>query len=121
VEIDLKALRAAATEVYSVRPFVEGYRFDSGRTVFVLAEGRLVNLAAAEGHPAAVMDMSFANQAMAAEYLVNQGAGLAPRVYRLPEELDLEIARLKLATMGLSIDTLTAEQVAYLASWREGT
>jgi adenosylhomocysteinase len=89
--------------------------------VFVLAEGRLVNLAAAEGHPAAVMDMSFANQALAAEYLVRHGKELTAKVYRLPEALDREIARLKLATMGLAIDTLTPEQERYLASWREGT
>ena len=89
--------------------------------MYVLAEGRLVNLAAAEGHPAAVMDMSFANQALAAEYLVTSGGALQPRVHRLPEELDREIARLKLATMGLAIDTLTRDQASYLESWREGT
>jgi adenosylhomocysteinase len=121
VEIDLPALRAAAAEVFEVRPFVEGYRMRDGRTIFVLAEGRLVNLAAAEGHPAAVMDMSFANQALAAKYLVEQAGGLEPKVYRLPPELDERIARLKLATMGLAIDALTAEQSTYLASWREGT
>ena len=121
VEIDLPALRAAATEVTEVRPFVEAFRLRSGNTVHVLAEGRLVNLAAAEGHPAAVMDMSFANQALAAEYLVAHGRGLRAGVHRLPEALDVEIARLKLATMGVAIDVLTAEQRAYLASWREGT
>jgi len=121
VEIDLPALRALAVEVTRVRPFVEAFRLADGRTINVLADGRLVNLAAAEGHPAAVMDMSFANQALAAEYLVKQHASLEPRVYRLPIELDRQIARLKLATMGLGVDTLTPEQEAYLASWREGT
>ncbi len=121
VEIDLPGLRSLATEVYDVRPSVQGFRLKNGRTVFLLAEGRLVNLAAAEGHPAAVMDMSFANQALAAEHLVANGKGLAPKVYRLPVELDREIARLKLATMGLAIDTLSTEQATYLASWREGT
>jgi adenosylhomocysteinase len=121
VEIDLPGLRSLAGEVFDVRPSVQGYRLRNGKTVFVLAEGRLVNLAAAEGHPAAVMDMSFANQALAAEYLVRHGKELTAKVYRLPEALDREIARLKLATMGLAIDTLTPEQERYLASWREGT
>jgi adenosylhomocysteinase len=121
VELDLPAIRAQATDVTTARPFVQAYHMRSGKTLHVLAEGRLVNLAAAEGHPAAVMDMSFANQALAAEHLVKNGTGLAAQVHRLPRELDLEIARLKLATMGLAIDTLTPEQEAYLASWREGT
>ncbi len=121
VELDLQGLRASATGVRDVRPFVEGYDLPGGSTVYVLAQGRLVNLSAAEGHPAAVMDMSFANQALAAEYLVGQGRGLDNRVHRLPQELDESIARLKLASMDLSIDTLTPEQEAYLASWREGT
>jgi adenosylhomocysteinase len=121
VEIELAALRAEAEQVEPVRPSVEAYRLRGGKTVFLLAEGRLVNLAAAEGHPAAVMDMSFANQALAAEYLLQRGSSLQPKVYRLPIELDQQIARLKLATMDLRIDTLTAEQEAYLASWREGT
>ncbi len=121
VEIDLPGVREAAVEVREVRPLVEAYRLASGKTVHVLAAGRLVNLAAAEGHPAAVMDMSFANQALAAEFLVAHGHELAARVHRLPVELDREIARLKLASLGLAIDTLTAEQEAYLASWREGT
>jgi adenosylhomocysteinase len=121
VEIDLQSIRAETVEVTEVRPFVQAYRMRSGKTLHVLAEGRLVNLAAAEGHPAAVMDMSFANQALAAEHLVRNGAGLAARVHRLPEAFDVEIARLKLATMGVAIDTLTSEQEAYLASWREGT
>ena len=121
VEIDLPGLRREAVKVFEARPFVKGYRMNDGRTIYVLADGRLVNLSAAEGHPAAVMDMSFANQALAAEYLVQYGRGLKPQVYRLPAELDRRIAEVKLATMGLAIDTLTAEQVAYLASWREGT
>jgi len=121
VEIDLPGLRSLASEVLDVRPSVRGYKLRQGKTIFLLAEGRLVNLAAAEGHPAAVMDMSFANQALAAEYLVRHAAELTAKVYRLPEELDREIARLKLATMGLAIDTLTEEQERYLASWREGT
>ncbi len=121
VEIDLPGVREMASETFDARPSVQGYKLRNGRTVFVLAEGRLVNLAAAEGHPAAVMDMSFANQALAAEHLVKHGKGLAAKVYRLPVDLDREIARLKLATMGLAIDTLTEEQERYLASWREGT
>ncbi len=121
VEIDLPGLRKMTSDVFEARPSVQGYRLKEGKTVYVLAEGRLVNLAAAEGHPAAVMDMSFANQALAAEYLVKDAATLQPKVYRLPAELDREIARLKLAAMGLAIDTLTDEQANYLASWREGT
>jgi adenosylhomocysteinase len=121
VEIDLASLREAASDVVTVRPQVEAYRFPWGKTLFVLAQGRLVNLAAAEGHPAAVMDMSFANQALAAEYLARMAGRLQPRVYRLPQELDREIASLKLATMGLRCDVLTPEQERYLASWREGT
>jgi len=121
VEIDLAGLQREAVEVIEARPFVQGFRLRSGKTVYLLAEGRLVNLAAAEGHPAVVMDMSFANQALAAEFLVQRASTLEPRVYRLPAELDQQIARLKLATMGLRIDTLTPEQEHYLASWREGT
>ncbi|GBC79955.1 Adenosylhomocysteinase [bacterium HR09] len=121
VEIDLASLREAASEIRDVRPNVEAYRFPWGKTLFVLAQGRLVNLAAAEGHPAAVMDMSFANQALAAEYLVKTAGRLQPKVYRLPADLDREIARLKLATMGVKCDVLTPEQERYLASWREGT
>lgn len=121
VEIALDELRRAARAVSEVRPFVEAFELASGKTIFVLAEGRLVNLAAAEGHPAAVMDMSFANQALAAEYLVRQGGALPARVYRLPAELDRQIAQLKLATLGVAIDVLTPEQEEYLAGWREGT
>ena len=121
VEIDLAGLRSIASEVFEARPSVQGYRLKGGKTIFVLAEGRLVNLGAAEGHPAAVMDMSFANQALAAEHLVQSAGEMTAKVYRLPEALDREIARLKLATMGVAIDTLTEEQERYLASWREGT
>ena len=121
VEIDLAGLHREAVQVFEARPFVQGFRLPSGKTVYLLAEGRLVNLAAAEGHPAVVMDMSFANQALAAEFLVQRATTLESRVYRLPAELDQQIARLKLAAMGLRIDTLTPEQERYLASWREGT
>lgn len=121
VEIDVAGLRAMAVERWTVRPYVEALRMPDGRTLHLLAEGRLVNLAAAEGHPAAVMDMSFANQALCAEYLVVAGGGMDNRVHRVPEEIDREIARLKLATMGIRIDVLTDAQQAYLASWEEGT
>ena len=103
------------------RPFVEEYELGDGRRIFLLAEGRLINLAAAEGHPAAVMDMSFANQALATEYAVAHAASLEKKVYPVPTEIDEEIARLKLATMGVTIDQLTDEQARYLASWDEGT
>jgi adenosylhomocysteinase len=103
------------------RPFVEEFEFGDGRLVFLLAEGRLINLAAAEGHPAAVMDMSFANQALAAEHLAKNSTGLGHKVHVLPDEIDQEIARLKLETMGIAIDELTAEQAKYLSSWDQGT
>jgi len=121
VEIDVEGLRERATDHWTARPFVEAYRMPSGRTVHLLAEGRLVNLAAAEGHPAAVMDMSFANQALAAEHLVHQGSTMGKNVYPVPEEIDKKIAELKLRTMGIAVDVLTPEQEAYLASWEEGT
>jgi len=92
-----------------------------GRLLYLLADGRLVNLSCAEGHPASVMDMSFANQALAAEYMVKNAASLTPGVYPVPADIDADIARLKLATMGVKIDTLTAQQAKYLASWQEGT
>jgi len=120
VEIDLDALRGAAQGPTRVRELVEEWRLD-GKRVYVLADGRLVNLAAAEGHPASVMDMSFANQALAAEYVVKQGARLGRDVHRIPRDLDREIARLKLQAMGVGIDTLTPEQRKYLASWDLGT
>ncbi|HET9066697.1 MAG TPA: adenosylhomocysteinase [Gemmatimonadales bacterium] len=120
VELDLDGLAALASERRSVREFVDEYVVD-GRRILVLAEGRLINLAAAEGHPASVMDMSFANQALAAEHLVAHEATLAKAVHRLPPEVDLEIARLKLAAMGVRFDVLTPEQAHYLASWDAGT
>jgi adenosylhomocysteinase len=121
VEIDLPALRALAAETREARAFVEEFKLADGRRIFLLAEGRLVNISAAEGHPAIVMDMSFANQALSAEYAVQHAAELERKVYVVPEEIDNEIARLKLETMGVSIDRLTDEQARYLASWNEGT
>jgi adenosylhomocysteinase len=121
VELDLEALaRIADPEPRTVREFVQEYRID-GKRVYLLGEGRLINLAAAEGHPASVMDMSFANQALGAEYLARHASTLDRSVHRVPEELDREIARLKLAAMGLGIDTLTPEQERYLSSWDMGT
>ena len=122
VELDLDGLKRAADGPRRVREFVDEWRL-AGKRLYVLAEGRLVNLAAAEGHPASVMDMSFANQALAAEYVVQQsgGARLTSDVHRIPRELDREIARLKLQAMGVTIDELTAEQQRYLASWELGT
>ena len=121
VEIDLEALAKMAQSRKMVRPFVEEFELGGGRRVFVLGEGRLINLASAEGHPAAVMDMSFANQALSAEYMVKKGSTLERKVYVVPRDIDLEIARLKLASMGVEIDSLTREQESYLASWRHGT
>jgi adenosylhomocysteinase len=121
VEIDLEALATMAQGRKVVRPFVEEFELGGGRRVFVLGEGRLINLASAEGHPAAVMDMSFANQALSAEFMVKKGTTLEHKVYVVPREIDLEIARLKLASMGVEIDSLTREQESYLASWRHGT
>ena len=121
VEIDIPALRERATVTDEVRPFVESFALGDGRTLFLLADGRLVNLSAAEGHPAAVMDMSFANQALAVEYLVKQHAILEKRVYSVPAEIDRQVARMKLESMGVKIDRLSLEQEQYLASWSEGT
>ena len=121
VELDLDALAKMAQGRKVVRPFVEEFELGGGRRVFVLGEGRLINLASAEGHPAAVMDMSFANQALSAEFMVKKGRTLDRKVYVVPREIDLEIARLKLASMGVEIDALTREQESYLASWRHGT
>ncbi len=122
VEINLKGLREISVgEPERVRPFVEQYVLTSGKRIYVLGEGRLVNLAAAEGHPASVMDMSFANQALGAEYMLRNAATLGNDVYTLPEEIDREIARLKLEAMGIQIDSLTPEQAAYLTQWQEGT
>ncbi|KAM3096952.1 adenosylhomocysteinase [Phormidesmis sp. 146-35] len=121
IEIDLEALKERTTDVQTVRNFTEEYKLKGGKSIVVLGEGRLVNLAAAEGHPSAVMDMSFANQAMAAEYLVKNKGKLTPGVYSIPQELDQEIARLKLQAMGFSIDTLSAAQTEYINSWTSGT
>jgi adenosylhomocysteinase len=121
VEIEIPALRSLAVESRKAREFVEEFELPDGRRIYLVAEGRLVNLSAAEGHPAAVMDMSFANQALSAEYVVTNAAGLERHVYPVPPEIDDEIARLKLATMGIEIDTLSEEQAKYLASWDEGT
>jgi adenosylhomocysteinase len=121
VEIDIPSLLEMSVGQRKVRPFVEEYKMGDGRLVFLLGEGRLINLAAAEGHPAAVMDMSFANQALAAEHIVKNSAGLEPKVHVLPSEIDQEIAKLKLETMGIAIDELTAEQAKYLSSWDQGT
>jgi adenosylhomocysteinase len=121
VEIDIPALRSMAGESREARQFVEEFELADGRRLYLLADGRLVNLAAAEGHPAQVMDMSFANQALSAEFIVENAASLERKVYDVPEEIDNEIARLKLATMGIEKDELTPEQEKYLASWDEGT
>jgi len=122
LELNLVALREMSEPPLTLRPFVEEYRLsESGRRVIVLGEGRLINLAAAEGHPASVMDMSFANQALSVEYLVKQKGKLKPGVHMLPEIVDTEIAGLKLRALGIEIDSLTPEQVEYLSSWETGT
>jgi adenosylhomocysteinase len=121
VEIDIPALRELAEETRVARQFVEEFRLADGRRIYLIADGRLVNLGAAEGHPASVMDMSFANQALSAEFVVEHAAELERKVYVVPEDIDREIARLKLETMGVEIDELTEEQARYLASWDQGT
>jgi adenosylhomocysteinase len=121
VEINIPALREMAVSVHEPRPFVEQFTLTDGRRISLLGEGRLINLAAAEGHPSAVMDMSFANQALCAEYMVQNASKLESTVYPVPEEIDKEIARLKLKAMGIEIDILTPEQAKYLTSWEEGT
>lgn len=121
VEINIPSLEKMSVAKRLVRPFVESYELPDGRVINILGEGRLVNLAAAEGHPASVMDMSFANQALGAEYMLKNADKLEKRVYNVPEEIDREIARLKLEAMGVRIDKLTDEQVKYLGSWEEGT
>ncbi|MFQ5594718.1 MAG: adenosylhomocysteinase [Anaerolineae bacterium] len=121
VEINIPALEEMAADVRRPREFVQQYVFADGRKINLLGEGRLVNLAAAEGHPASVMDMSFANQALAAEYMAQHAGDLQPQVYPVPEAIDKQIARLKLAGMGIEIDTLTTEQERYLRSWQAGT
>ncbi|MGB9767186.1 MAG: adenosylhomocysteinase [Sulfurihydrogenibium sp.] len=121
VEINLKALNEMAVKTREIRENVREYTLKDGRNIYVLAEGRLVNLAAAEGHPAQVMDMSFANQALSAEYVYKNADKLQKTVYKVPDELDFEVARLKLQAMGVQIDTLTPEQIEYLSSWEHGT
>ncbi len=121
VELDLPGLAEAAVERRPIREFVEEFTLKNGRRVYILGEGRLINLAAAEGHPSSVMDMSFANQALSAEYMANEHAKMVKKVYPVPQDIDKEIARLKLASMGIEIDTLTPEQEKYLSSWEMGT
>lgn len=121
VEIDIEGLEELAKSKRTIRDFVEEYTLKNGKRIYLLAEGRLVNLSAAEGHPAAVMDMSFANQALSAEYIYKNAKKLEKKVYSVPEEIDREIARLKLESMGIRIDTLTKEQHEYLHSWQMGT
>jgi len=121
VEIDIEAMEELADSKSSVRPFVDQYLMGDGRKINLLGEGRLINLAAAEGHPSAVMDMSFANQALTAEYMAQTAHTLTPEVYTVPRDIDEEVGKLKLASMGVNIDTLTAEQEKYLSSWDVGT
>ncbi len=121
VEINIPALEEMAEEKIRVRPMIDQYLMSDGRRLNLLAEGRLVNLAAAEGHPSSVMDMSFANQALSAEYMIKNADKLENKVYGVPDEIDAEIARLKLEAMGINLDVLTEEQTKYLNSWQEGT
>ena len=121
VEIDKKSLQKMAKSVRKIREFVDEYVLENNRRIYLLGEGRLINLAAAEGHPSSVMDMSFANQALTADYLVKEGDKLEKKVYSVPEHIDREIARLKLKSMGIEIDTLTSEQEKYLSTWEMGT
>src|SRR3954465_667815 len=121
VEIDIPALEKLSSGKRTTRPFVEEYSLKDGRKIYLLGEGRLINLAAAEGHPASVMDMSFANQALSCEYLVKNHKSLEKKVYKVPDELDKRVAKLKLESMGVKIDKLTPEQEEYLAGWSEGT
>jgi len=121
VEINLDELREMSSSVRTIRDFVEEFSLKNGKRLYVLGDGRLINLAAAEGHPSSVMDMSFANQALCSEYIVKTHASLKNQVYRVPIDIDREIARLKLASMGVEIDSLTREQDAYLHSWEMGT
>jgi adenosylhomocysteinase len=120
-EIDIPWLEENATDKRELKPLVKEYRLADGRKIILLAEGRLINLSAAEGHPAEVMDMSFANQALTAEYLARYSTLMSPGVYRVPESIDDNIARLKLQALGVRIDTLTPEQEEYLNSWQLGT
>ncbi len=121
VEINIEALEKISVDKKKIREYIEEYTFKNGKKIYLLVEGRLLNLSAAEGHPASVMDMSFANQALSAEYLVKEGGNLQKKVYGVPEIIDKEIARLKLESMGIKIDKLTEEQERYLSSWQMGT
>lgn len=121
VEIDIPALEKLAKSKRRIRPFVDEYTLIDGRHLYLLGEGRLINLTAAEGHPASVMDMSFANQALCLEYMVKNRGKLEAKVYGVPQVVDKQVARLKLESMGVKIDNLTAEQEKYLTSWEEGT
>lgn len=121
VEIDINALKNLASDIKKVRPYVDEYRLKDGRTIYLLADGRLINLSAAEGHPSSVMDMSFANQSLSVEYLVKEKGNLEPGVHLVPRNIDMEVGRLKLETMGVNIDSLSPEQRNYLASWETGT
>ena len=121
VEIDIPALERLSSGKKPARPFVDEYTMKDGRRIYLLGEGRLINLSAAEGHPASVMDMSFANQALSAEHLVKHASELKRQVYAVPEPIDQQIAKLKLESMGVQVDKLTPEQELYLASWSEGT
>ncbi|MCK4534393.1 MAG: adenosylhomocysteinase, partial [Syntrophobacterales bacterium] len=121
VELDIDGLKGVSEYTGRIRKYIDEYTLKNGNRVYILGEGRLINLAAAEGHPSSVMDMSFANQALAAEYLVKHGNELKNMVYSVPEDIDKEIARLKLESMNISIDVLTPEQEKYLNSWEMGT
>ena len=121
VEIDIPALEAMSKEKSEIRPFVDEYVLKDGRRIYLLADGRLINLSAAEGHPSSVMDMSFANQALSVEYVAKHKGSLSPGVYPVPRDTDMEVGRLKLRSMGVEIDTLSSEQERYLESWEEGT
>jgi len=121
VEINIPALESMAHSQRRIRPFIDEYTLNNGRHLYLLGEGRLINLAAAEGHPASAMDMSFGNQALCLEYMVKNRGRLKPKIYPVPEEIDKQIARLKLNSMGINIDSLTPEQKEYLTSWEQGT
>ena len=121
VEVNVNGLKKETTEIRQIRPSLEEYKLKNGKSIYVLAEGRLVNLVTAEGHPASVMDMSFANQALGMEYIVKNQGKLENKMYTLPHEVDVEIAKIKLESMGIKIDTLTPEQEEYLHSWNSGT
>ncbi|MEA1970700.1 MAG: adenosylhomocysteinase, partial [Thermodesulfobacteriota bacterium] len=121
VELDIEGLKEVSEYTGRIRKYIDEYTLENGRRIYILGEGRLINLAAAEGHPSSVMDMSFANQALVAEHLVKHGNGLDNMVYGVPENIDKEIARLKLESMNVRIDTLTPEQHNYLNSWQMGT